>query len=210
MPKRKYDNDYSSVTQALGVLRKIALENWFKYNTAAFCDKESAEGKIVGTESHDAIRQHIELDEVKIETQYGEQVMTALNSFMLFKKEHPEIKLKRAEIQLTSEEHQFNGTMDCLGQEEKIFGLLDWKTTKAKKKEKPPIYAESLYQGAAYFKAFNETQECQLEKAYIVSLAKDKVAYDLRELLIPEIEEIFKYVFLPVLSVYNYQKKGGR
>ncbi len=49
MAKRDYDNSYSSVTQILGVLRKIGLEYWFKFNTAKFCDEESNRGKITGT-----------------------------------------------------------------------------------------------------------------------------------------------------------------
>ena len=42
--RRQYNNDYGSVTQILNVLRKQGLENWFKYNTAQFCNEESKKG----------------------------------------------------------------------------------------------------------------------------------------------------------------------
>ena len=91
--RRDYGNDYPSVTQALGILRKIGLENWFKYNTAKFCNEESNKGKLIGTQIHEAIQSHIEKEEVKVETQYSEEVMNALNSFMLFKKENHYLRI---------------------------------------------------------------------------------------------------------------------
>ena len=92
---RAYNNGLPSVTTILGVLHKIGLENWFKFNTLAFINKESEEGKTIGTQIHDAIQQNIEEKEVKIETVYTEQVTNALKGFMQFKKDHPEIKLKK-------------------------------------------------------------------------------------------------------------------
>ena len=211
MAKRDYQNEYPSVTTILGVLRKISLEMWFKWNTAAFCDKESNEGKTIGIQIHEAIQQHIDKEEVKIETQYGEQVMNALNAFMLFKKEHPEIKLKRAEMQLTSEDFGYNGTLDCIGKIGKELVLLDWKTSKAKDKDKPEIYDEFRYQVAAYVSAFNETQEGKVIKAYILVLAKDKIVYNLEEIPMDEINAMFAEVFLPALRIWKYQhKKGGK
>ena len=207
MAKRNYDNDYPSVTQILGVLRKAGLEAWFKYNSITQINKESEEGKLIGQQIHDAIQQHIEQEEVKVETQYGEQVMNALNGFMLFKKEHPEIKLKKAEMPLTSEKYGYNGTLDCIGKIGEALILLDWKTGKAKEKDTPPIYDEYRYQTSAYAKAFNETQEGQVEKVFILALAKDKVAYNFEELPMTDIDVMFEQVFLPALSIYNYERR---
>lgn len=208
---RAYENNsYPSVTTILGVLRKIGLENWFKFNTLAFINKESEEGKLIGTQIHEAIQQHIEQEEVRIETEFAEQVTNALKGFMQFKKDHPEIKLKKAEMKLTSEKYGFNGTLDCIGKIGEELVLLDWKTSKCKAKEKPDIYEEYKYQVSAYTKAFNETQEGQVTKVFILSLAKDKVAYNFEEIQMADIEEMFERVFLPALSIYNYQKNGGK
>src|SRR5487761_2567277 len=109
--RRDYQNDFPSVTQVLDVLRKIGLEFWFKKNTLEFITRESEKGKLVGTQIHEAIQSHIETDKIEIKTDYPDEVSNALKSFMLFKKEHPEIKLKRSEITLTSNEFGYNGTL---------------------------------------------------------------------------------------------------
>lgn len=207
MARKEYDNDYPSVTQILGVLRKISLENWFKYTDIKTITKESEEGKLIGSQIHEAIQHHIDKEEVKIETQYGEQVMNALNAFMQFKKDYPNIKLRRAEMALTSEEFGYNGTLDCVGKIGKDLVLLDWKTGKAKDKDIPVIYDEMRYQVAAYVSAFNETQEGKIIKAYILALAKDKVAYNFEELSMDEINAMFAEVFLPALRIWNYQNR---
>lgn len=205
MAKRDYQNTYGSVTQILGILRKIGLEMWFKFNTAAFCNAESNKGKEIGIQIHEAIQSHIEAGEVKVETQYGEEVMTALKSFMLFKKQHPKIKLKRSELPLTSEKYKYNGTLDCIGNDGEAV-ILDWKTGKCKKKIEPPIYDEYLYQVAAYVYAYNEQEKGNIKKAYILAIAKDKVGYNLREMDEKELRECFEEVFLSTLKIYNYQK----
>ena len=204
---RAYNNGLPSVTTILGVLRKIGLENWFKFNTLAFINKESEEGKTCGTQIHEAIQQHIEQEEVKIETAYAEQVTNALKGFMQFKKDHPEIKLKKAEMMLTSDKYGFNGTMDAYGKIGDDIVVFDWKTSKCKAKEKPDIYDEYRFQVSAYVKAFNETQEAQASRAFILSLAKDKVAYNFEEIPMTDIDQMFERVFLPALSIWNYQNK---
>lgn len=205
--KRAYDNEYPSVTTILGILRKIGLEMWFKFTPLAQINKESEEGKTIGTQIHEAIQQHIEQEEVKVETQYAEQVSNALSGFMQFKKDHKEIKLQKAEMMLTSTKYQYNGTLDCIGKIGKDLVLLDWKTGKAKSKDKPDIYDEYRYQVAAYVMAFNETQEGQVTRAFILSLAKDKVAYNFEEISMNDIKEMFEQVFLPCLNIYNYQRR---
>lgn len=196
------DNGYPSVTGILAVLRKIGLEMWFKFNTAQFCNEESNKGKLVGSEIHDVIHQYIETGEAKIESEYGIEVETALNSFMLFKKENP-MSLDLAELSLTSEMHQFNGTIDCIAGDI----ILDWKTGKCKDKTNPPIYNEYKYQVAAYVYLYNEVKKSNIEKAVIVAIAKDKVAYTKYEMGKQEIESCFYEVFLSALRILNYENK---
>jgi CRISPR/Cas system-associated exonuclease Cas4 (RecB family) len=204
--KRQYPNEYSSVTEILNVLRKIGLEMWFKYNTASFCDAASKKGKIVGVQIHEAIENYILKNEVKVDTEYAEEVTNALKSFMLFRKERPEIILEWSEIMLTSEIHKFNGTMDCRARVGDIPATLDWKTSECKKKDKPDIYDEYKYQVAAYVNLYNEVNKANIDRALIVSFAKDKIAYSIYEMGKEEIADCFE-IFLACLKIHNYQKK---
>lgn len=203
MPKREYNNDYPSVTQVLNVLRKIALEAWFKKNTPEFIQQESKRGKDIGTQIHECIHNYIQTGESKIETEFAEEVTNALKSFMLFRKEHPEIELKNAEVPLTSEIHRYNGTIDCIGNDI----IVDWKTGNAKEEEKPAIYPEYLYQVSAYVFLWNETQKENIKQAVIVAIAKDKVAYNLEYMDLKKLEECFYEVFVPALRICNYQRR---
>jgi len=204
--RRNYQNDYPSVTTVLGVLRKVGLEMWFKFHTAQFCDAASNKGKLIGTQIHEAIENYILKNEVKVDTAYPEEVTNALKSFMLFRKERPELSLEWSEVMLTSEGHKFNGTMDCrakIGDKEIV---LDWKTAEAKAKDKPEIYDEYKYQVAAYVMAYNEINKTNIEEAIIVSFAKDKIAYNTYSMGKEEIADCFE-IFLACLKIYNYQKK---
>lgn len=204
--KRNYENDYPSVTECLGVLRKPALEMWFKYNTAAFCDEKSKRGKEIGTQIHEAIQSFIETGTAKVETIYDEEVKNALKSFMLFKKENPSIELKRSEIPLTSERFKFNGTIDCVSNSL----IVDWKTGECKDEDKPKIYDEWKYQVAAYVYLYNEVNETDIKEAIIVAIAKDKVAYNIHRMDIDEITNCFTDVFLSCLIIKNHIDKQKR
>ncbi len=207
MASRQYNNDYPSVTYILGVLRKIGLEMWFKFNTAKFCDEKSERGKLIGTQIHEGIHAYIQNQEVKISTAYSEEVINALKGFALFRKEHPEFKLNNAEIALTSENYKYNGTMDVIAERNGVLIVGDWKTGEAKKKIVPDIYDEYKYQVAAYVKAYNEVNKTDIKQAFILSLAKDKIAYNFYEMSEQEINDCFTEAFLPALKIYNYQHK---
>lgn len=204
--RRDYDNDFPSVTQCLDVLRKIGLEIWYKQNTPEFIAEESRRGKEIGTTLHEAIQAHIEETEVKVVTSYPDEVMTVLNSFMLFKKEHPEIKLHKAEIKMTSPTLKCNGTLDCIGEKGGLL-VVDWKSGKAKEKEKPPIYDEYVDQVSAYVNIYNEVNACNIDRALIVAMAKDKVAYDIKEINADEIKASFENVFLPSLKIWYHKNR---
>ena len=213
LEKRSYKkkNAYPSVTQVLNVLRKAGLEYWFKINTAAFCDEKSAKGKEIGTQAHDAIQAHIEEREVKVETQYADEVMNALKSFMLFKKEHPEITLHKSEMEMTDEVHKYNGTLDVTAEiaigDIAVVAVGDWKTGEAKDNPAPRVYDEHKAQLSAYIKAYNRINGQNVEKGFIVVLAKDKVAYALYVMEKDEIDAEFENVFLPALKISNYQRR---
>lgn len=202
--KRQYNNDYPSVTEVLSVLRKPGLEQWFLSNTRAYCNEKSRKGKEIGNQIHEAIQSYIETGEAKVNTEYDMEVTNALNSFMLFRKENPDIKLQRAEIPLTSEIYKVNGTIDCIAGDI----MVDWKTGESKDEEKPKIYDEWKYQVAAYVYLYNEVEKKDIKKAVIVAVSKDKVSYAKYSMDANEIEDCFNKVFLPCLSILNYQKRS--
>ena len=204
---RAYENKYPSVTTILGVLRKVALEYWFKVNTMKFITEESSKGKQIGTDIHNAIEHFIITGEAKIETEYPDEVTNALKSFMLFRKVNPQYVLNWSEMALTSEKYKFNGTIDCIGFEGEERIILDWKTATCKEKEIPEIYDEYKYQVSAYVHLYNEIQNANVEKAIIVSIAKDKIAYNTYIMDKKEIEDCFNEVFLNCLRILNYQKR---
>ena len=110
---RDYDNKYPSVTTILGILRKIGLEQWYIQNTPEFIRGAMTKGKNIGTATHEAISHFILTGEAKIETEWPEEVTNALKSFMLFRKENPDIRLNLSEEALTSESYGYNGTLDA-------------------------------------------------------------------------------------------------
>jgi hypothetical protein len=212
MPKRKYDNIYPSVTQVLDCLRKPGLEYWFKVNTPEYIKSEGDKAKEIGTQTHEAIQSYIETGKAKVDTKYPEEVTMALNSFMLFRKEHPNIVLEKSEIQLTSHKYKYNGTIDCIAEDEKgVTIIADWKTGRAKDKESPTIWDEHKYQVSAYVNLWNEyngfAKGQGVQTAIIVCIAKDKVAYDWYVMDRKEIDQCFKNVFLPALKICSYQRK---
>jgi len=206
MANRNYQNKYASVTTVLGVLRKIGLEMWFKHNTAAFCDAESKAGREAGTDTHNVIEEVIKTGTAKIETKYAKEVSIAMQSFQLFRKEHPEFTLESTELEMTSETFKLNGTLDCIAIKDGVKYVADWKTGKAKDNEKPDIYDEYLLQVSAYVNMYNETTNSNVENAFILSLAKDKVAYNFQEINKEEIEMHFNEGFIPALKIYNHLK----
>ena len=206
---RQYENDCPSVTEVLNCLRKQSLEFWFKNNTLAYITEKSEKGKLIGTQIHECIQTHIETGEVKLETKYPDEVTNALKSFMLFKKEHPEIKLKKSEMMLTSLIYGYNGTMDVEGEINSLIVPGDWKSGEAKERDKPVIYPEYTYQVAAYLKAFNEVNKQNAKEAFIAVFAKDKVAYDYKLITEQEINEGFEEVFLSALKIKKYQMRKG-
>lgn len=207
MNNDRYTNTYPSVTQVLGILRKIGLEMWFKFNTSKFCDEKSERGKLIGKQIHQVFHDYIETGEAKLSTEYGEEVKTALKSFILFRKEHPDYELKNAEIKMTSEKHKCNGTLDCFAEKKGKAIILDWKSTDCGKKEKPVIYPEYFAQTAAYVNFYNEINKSNIKEAAIVSLAKNKVVYTHYEMNEQEISDYFNEMFLPALKIYNFQKR---
>lgn len=201
--------NYPHVTEVLGILRKTGLEFWFKNNTAKFCNEESKKGLEVGKDVHRAIENLVNIGKVEVETLYPEEVGWAMKSFGLFRKEHPEIQLKAAEIPGTSEKYGYKFKMDSRARENNAPIILDWKTGKVKDKPKPPIYAEMVTQLSAYVMGYNEMYGAQIKKGFILVIAKDGLAYNLEPFPLSFLAEVFEGIFLPALQILNKQKELG-
>ena len=204
MAKKIYDNDFVSVTQVLDVLRKIGLEMWFKQNTPQEIAALSKKALAIGSDTHEAIDTYIKTGEIKVDTEYPDQVTNALKSFVLFKTEHPEFVLTLSETPLTSVKYQFNGTIDCPCPP----ALFDWKSTEKKDKKELPIWDEWYYQTAVYACLWNEINPTQkITTGYVIALAKDCVEYRLVSMTLEEMEAHFENVFLPALKIKQYTRR---
>jgi hypothetical protein len=212
--KRDYGNEYVSVTEVLGGIRKIGLEMWYKSHTKEECDRLSEKAKEIGSQIHELIESYVKGKEGVVKTKYQEEVNNGLKSFIKFRKEHPEIELEWAEQKIINDKFELNGTLDCIGKEKGETVIIDWKTGEAKEKEVPEIYTEYLIQLSGYT-ALHEGYLCEvraprfkfIKKGYVVCLAKDKEGYGIKEVGVEELHRIFTDVFFPLLMYAQGRKK---
>jgi hypothetical protein len=207
MPKRLYPkNGYPSVTGVIGQLASYGLMEWFKRTPYNEIIEASKRGREIGSQMHDTIQLFIETGEAKIDTEYPDEITTALQSFMLFKKEHPEFELQRSEIAMACDKYGVNGTTDCIAKHDGQLWIADWKSAQCKDNDKPGIYDEAKIQVAAYTYMFNDLENQNIKDAIIVAIAKDKVAYNHYIMDEEEIDYYFEGVFLPLVKVWNAKK----
>lgn len=202
-PKRDYGNDFVSVTQVLDVLRKPGLEMWFKMHTPQDIKAMTEKALAIGTATHEAIDNYIKTGELKIETEWPDEVTNTLKSFVKFRTENPDFIPRLSETALTSNKYNFNGTIDCACPPV----LYDWKSTERKDKKELPLWEEWKWQTATYSCLWNELMPEKIEKACVVALAKDCVEYRLYTMDIDEINAHFENIFLPALKIKQYQRR---
>ena len=206
MAKREYpDNGYPSVTTVIGQLASWGLMEWFKRTPYNEIITASKRGREIGQQMHDPIQEFIETGKAKIETEYPNEITTALNSFQLFKKEHPEYELQRSEIAMACDTYCVNGTTDCVALHEDELWIADWKSASCGDKDIPAIYDEAKTQVSAYCNMFNEIEGENIKNALIVAIAKDKIAYNICTLNEEEIKGYFNEIFLPLVKIWRYK-----
>jgi hypothetical protein len=101
----------------------------------------------LGTQTHDAVERHIKGEEQDI-SELPNEVQTAFYSYIKWESV-TNIKIVEQEINLFSEEHQFGGTPDGIGEIDGELCLIDWKTSKG-------VYPDFLMQLAAYKQLWDE------------------------------------------------------
>jgi hypothetical protein len=186
MAKKRYDNDFPSVTEILGVIRKPALEYWFKTHTSAECDELSKKGRDVGTQIHALIKQWATGEEPEIETMYKNELETVVESFKKFKTDwyyNKGMKIRASEFKCFCDTTEVNGTVDAICElKDKCF-VVDWKSGNAKNNDTPPVYPEYIIQASIYTHILRNYEMSWRVNSppLIVTLAKDKVAYGVYE-----------------------------
>jgi hypothetical protein len=206
-PKRKYDNDFPSVTQVLSVIEKPALKYWYINNTKEFIEEETKKAKEIGSQIHELIEKHIKGEMPEISPLHYEETKNAALSFLEFKKKYSSLTFLETEIQLTHSSIFYNGTIDAIARDsDGNTVLLDWKTGKCKDESAPPFYETMLLQVAAYMALLCDNRSNNKNAyALIVSMGKDKVGYDVLKVAYTQLSLFFN-AFVNVLEIYTRLK----
>jgi RecB family exonuclease len=202
--KKKYENDFPSVTQILSVIEKPALKYWYINNTKEFIDEELRKAKDVGSQIHELIEKYIKGETPEISTQYYEETKNAALSFLEFKKAYPTLNFLETEVSLTHSAAHYNGTIDAIAKDsDGNTVLLDWKTGKCKDEIAPPFYETMLLQVSAYMALLCDDRGNNKDAyALVISLGKDKVGYNVMK--IPYVQlYLFFNVFIKALELYS-------
>lgn len=206
MARRQYNNDYASVTEIIGMLTNYGLQEWFKRTNHADILKESTRAKEIGTQIHDAIQDHINLKQVKLSTEYPQEVINIIKAFMQFKNDNSNIVFYNTETELSSDVYKLNGTLDCIGLVGDKHYIYDWKSAKCGDKDVPDIYESYEWQVSAYAILLEELMHIKVEGAYIVAFAKDKISYNTKFISYNEMRENFENIILPLLKICYFNK----
>jgi hypothetical protein len=221
---RKY-NLYPSVTSILNVLSKPGLEKWklrqvtdvaFNNPSVQLEEKtaDSYNAKVVGMaflKVHDAAnlgkRIHHELDAC---TQGKEctdnEIAKYIQGFLDWQKDK-DIKFTDTEVVVVNKEHGFAGRVDTFFQYGKDgIGILDYKTRKFAKGEKPATYDNEALQLAAYAASYygeDRLSSVLAGNAYISSTSPGALFHIYKHNRLQEDWEAFK----ALCGVWRYQMK---
>jgi len=105
--------------------------------------------------------------------------------------------LWETEVPMVSDEHNFGGTLDCLGTVKGKFCLLDWKTSKA-------LYADYLLQLAAYTLIWNENYDPPIEEVHLVRF--DKLTGEFEHFHTDDLEDL-KDAFIRMRELYTIMQQ---
>ena len=206
--KHGYNYKFPSVTQILGeVLRKKGLENWFLNNSPQYCREKSKAGKQAGTDTHALIEKSIRGEAMTLDTEYPEEVTNAVKSFLKFKEENPQYKLKQAEITLNVDKFGYSGKLDCEASEGDDDVIFDWKTGHQNSKGKLVIYPEMVYQTCMYVIGYELQFRKKIKRAIVTLFDKENVDYILRVVERDEVQAAFDNVCVPCIRIFNYGRK---
>lgn len=189
------------VTTILGVLNKPALIPWANkmglqgIDTSKYVDKLAA----IGTLAHYLIQCHLQEETPHLAAWSTEQVGLAENALLSFFEWERGHLLEQVicEQQLVSEAFRYGGTIDCCAILDGIPTIVDFKTGKA-------IYAEHLYQVAAYRNLLEE-QGQTVEAVRILQVGRDETE-GFSERIVTDTSKHFQ-LFEHCLSIYRLKRE---
>lgn len=184
------------VTTILGLLAKPALIPWAWRLGMEGIDyrKVSDKAANIGTATHHLVECFLKEITPSLDDFNSNTIKAAEIAFSNFKQWWGDqgLEVRETEKQLVSESMQCGGTMDCIAYKvnpPRELWLVDIKTSKG-------IYAEMLYQLAAYWAIWNENYPNDpISSAHIIQLSKEdgRLSYYKYDSLFTELE-IFRYL----------------
>lgn len=191
------------VTTILSVLNKPALVPWANglglqgINVREYVDVLATIGSI----GHDMICCHnrgVAFDPGEHPKDLIDKAENCFLSYLAWEKQH-EVEPILCEEKLISEIHGFGGTLDMFARVDGIRTIVDYKTGKA-------IYAEHVYQVAAYRKALEERGQ-RAEAVRILQIGRDETE-GFSEKVVTDTAREWQ-VFEHCLAIYRLQKKAA-
>lgn len=187
-------------TTVLGVLNKPALVKWANNLGLQGIDSSKYVNKmaVIGTLAHYMLECYLRQEKPDLSSFSPEEVSKAENSLLSFfewEKNHS-LEPQLCEVPLVSEKYRYGGTIDYYGLLNGVITLLDFKTGGG-------IYAEYVYQVAAY-KQLLEENGYPVEQARILQIGRDETE-GFSEKVITEFEKPWQ-VFWHCLQIYRLQK----
>lgn len=192
------------VTTVLGVLAKPALVPWANglglqgINVREYVDVLATVGKI----GHDMICCHNKGVSFQGNGHPADLIDKAENcfiSYLSWEKQH-KVEPILCESPLISERYGFGGTIDMFAKVDGIPTIVDYKTGKA-------IYAEHIYQVAAYKQLLIENSECIPQAVRILQIGRDETEGFSEKVVIDTAREW--ELFEHCLAIYRLQKKAA-
>ena len=206
MPKIDYRNaDGKTLYGVTTVLsnnfawNKGALIGWAFNRGKAGLSLRDQDALDIGSITHKWVECDIKGKEFKMPDISPEMKKKVENAFMgyLEWKDQVKFKLIRSELSLISEEHQFGGTIDIIGEVNGRQAIIDIKTSEE-------IYVDHKIQTVAYKKLFNENfPDAPITMVYILKLGKRDGGFSYHYL--PDLEKEWQ-IFLLLLQLEKYRK----
>jgi len=164
---RRYEFDYPSVTEIIGIIDKPGLKYWYGKFGITECEKKMRESQDIGHNVHKAIEFY--LKDTPIPHKLSDQE-ARMYSMFVENIEADKIPKGETERVLCSHKHKYNGTADYIGP-----FVADWKTDSVprnKSEERERVYKYKLQQ-AAYALAYEEETGNKIKEGRIYRVSKD-------------------------------------
>ena len=163
-------------------------------------DAMAQEAADSGTVSHKLVEAHIKGVEADLKDFTQNQIdagKTGFSAFLDWEKDN-QLEYDHIEYPVVSEKHRYGGTIDMIAHKDGSLWLIDLKTSSG-------IWPEMKCQVAAYWMAFEEQEQRQVQEWHILKLDKKDGSFQHHKLAGREVCAAWK-VFLHCRALYDLQK----